>query len=147
MALKIGEDAQRTFSFNQLDNEIETFWNGNDEISYPIHVKVLQQMLKTTSLVGVKVENFNNLSQISVTWVGVDIANQPTDAANPNVYYALLDATLVRSITNHADYPFISARLGKHPGGEFFVFFNKSRIAFKNGGAGGVTDASGAVIR
>ena len=140
---------------SQASGLVTNFWGRIKEIKFPIDSQILKRMLGTspTNLVGIRVENFTNLALTNATWVSFEEGSPPADSTNPNIFYAMLDATLVNEITKNPTFNIINARLAsKQPdvpisATNFCVFFHKSKLTGKGGGTGGVGDGCGAIVR
>ena len=129
---------------------VTAYWGAVPEIKFPIDSQILKRMFGTspTNLVGLRVENFNDPTIVSATWVSFDVSTPPGDSTSANVYYSMFDLTLFNAkIAGAPPFNIVNARFGRKPTGEFCVFFHKTRVIGKGGGTGGVVDGSGAIVR
>lgn len=151
MAHLIGEDPQAIFRFNTLKAEVFEYWGReNEEIGYPIYSLLLIRMMNAspTKHVALRVENFEDKTRVTASWMTIDTNHLPADSEAVNVFYAILDEATINLITANRNFPIINARFGRHSNGnQFYVFFNKSSIKAKGGGSGAEVDGSGAVVR
>lgn len=151
MALFIGIEPGKRYRFSKLKEDIIAYWGTlADEIGFPVYVSQLRRWIDSspTHTVAMRVENFSDPATLTADWVIIDTNNLPTDWESVNIHYAVLNESTFTDISNNPGFQVINARFARHAEGQaFYVFFNKSKITPKEGGASGDPESSGAVVR